>query len=155
MGPILEARGVLAVLGVEDRQSGAVVLGVGNGDNNRERPADVLLCRAQDVRTGDGRRDHGRIALDVGITCPQAAYNVAEAATEQLGAVEKYVRAKCGRRDTERRCAEAGVCFQPMIFESLGGVSAEADGVIRCLNKAVALATDSLEGEVATLFWQR
>ena len=42
-----------------------------------------------------------------------------------------------------------------MIFESLGGVSAEADGVIKCLNKAVALATDSPEGEVATLFWQR
>eukprot|EP00973_Karenia_brevis_P014634 1997221-Karenia_brevis.AAC.1 len=42
-----------------------------------------------------------------------------------------------------------------MIFESLGGVSAEADRVIQCLNKAVASATDSPEGEVATLFWHR
>eukprot|EP00973_Karenia_brevis_P006458 879105-Karenia_brevis.AAC.1 len=42
-----------------------------------------------------------------------------------------------------------------MVFESLGGVSTEADGVIKCLNKCVASATDSPEGEVATLFWQR
>eukprot|EP00973_Karenia_brevis_P072594 10084297-Karenia_brevis.AAC.1 len=42
-----------------------------------------------------------------------------------------------------------------MIFESLGGVSAEADRVIKCLNKAVASATDSPEGEIATLFWHR
>eukprot|EP00973_Karenia_brevis_P062490 8688710-Karenia_brevis.AAC.1 len=42
-----------------------------------------------------------------------------------------------------------------MIFESLGGVSVEADRVIKCLNKAVASATDSPEGEVATLFWHR
>eukprot|EP00973_Karenia_brevis_P030318 4181215-Karenia_brevis.AAC.1 len=42
-----------------------------------------------------------------------------------------------------------------MIFESLGGVSVEADRVIKCLNKAVASTTDSPEGEVATLFWHR
>ena len=46
------------------------------------------------------------------------------------------------------------VTFQPMIFESLGGAT-EADRVIKCLNKAVASATDSPEGEVATLFWHR
>ena len=45
--------------------------------------------------------------------------------------------------------------FQPMIFESLGGVSVEADRVIKCLKKAVASTTDSPEGEVATLFWHR
>eukprot|EP00973_Karenia_brevis_P022258 3062317-Karenia_brevis.AAC.1 len=42
-----------------------------------------------------------------------------------------------------------------MIFESLGGVSVEADRVIKCLNKVVASTTDSPEGEVATLFWHR
>ena len=89
MGSILEASGVLAVSRLDDRQSEAVVRGNGNRDNNRERPADVSLCRAKDVRTGDGRRGHGRIALDVGITFPQAAFNVAEAAIEQLGAAEQ------------------------------------------------------------------
>jgi len=42
-----------------------------------------------------------------------------------------------------------------MIFESLGGVSGEAERVIKSLNKAVAENTDTSESEVATLFWQR
>ena len=34
-------------------------------------------------------------------------------------------------------------------------MSCEAEGVIQCLNKAVAENQDSPEGEVATLFWHR
>ena len=50
---------------------------------------------------------------------------------------------------------KAGVVFQPMIFESLGGVSKEAERVIQSLNKAVAENTDTFESELATMFWQR
>ena len=42
-----------------------------------------------------------------------------------------------------------------MIFESLGGVSSEADRIIKCLNKAVAVNSDTSEEVVATRFWQR
>ena len=59
------------------------------------------------------------------------------------------------RGDMERRCREVGVTFQPMIFESFGGVSAEAERVIKCLNKAVAVNTDISEEVVATQFWHR
>ena len=45
--------------------------------------------------------------------------------------------------------------FQPLIFESTGGVSAEAEKVLKCLNKAVAGNSDSSEVVVATRFWQR
>ena len=45
--------------------------------------------------------------------------------------------------------------FQPMIFESTGGVSVEAERVLKCLNKAVAGNSDSSEEVVATRFWQR
>jgi len=72
-----------------------------------------------------------------------------------VGAAEEYVRTKAARRDIERRCAAAGVVFQPMIFESLGGVSVEAERVIKCLDKLVAVNNDSREGEIAPLFWQR
>ena len=109
-GPVLEAAGVVDVLGV---QRGQVRRG--------ERPADVLLCRAQEVRTGVGAPGQSRVALDVGIVCPQAASHLASAAVESVGAAEEYVRTKAARRDIERRCAEVGVVFQPMIFESLGG----------------------------------
>ena len=42
-----------------------------------------------------------------------------------------------------------------MIFESLGGVSVEAERVIKSLNRAVASNTDTSEEVVATRFWQR
>ena len=42
-----------------------------------------------------------------------------------------------------------------MIFESMGGVSCEAERVIKSLNQVVAAATDSSPEEVATRFWQR
>ena len=54
-----------------------------------------------------------------------------------------------------RRCAEANVVFQPMIFESFGGLSSEADRVLKCLNNAVAVNTDSSHEVVATQLWQR
>ena len=92
----------------------------------------------------------GRLALDIGIVCPQAAGHLGVAAREVLGAAEDYVRPKCGRGEIERRCREAGVVFQPIIFESFGGVSVEAERVLKCLNKAVAVNTDSSEEEVAT-----
>ena len=56
----------------------------------------VLLSRIQDVSVGAaGGAAVGRVALDIGIVCPQAAVRLASA-QESLGA-------------------------QPMIFESLGG----------------------------------
>ena len=69
-----------------------------------------------------------------------------------IGAAESYVRAKFGRRETERMCHEAGVVFQLMIFESLGGFSVEADRVIKCLNKPVASTTDSPRGKSQLCF---
>jgi len=97
----------------------------------------------------------GKVALDVGIICPQAMGHLDNTAGEPLGAAEEYVKTKCTRGETERKCGEAGVVFQPMIFESTGGVSAEAERVIKCLNKAVAVNLDTSEVVVATQFWQR
>ena len=74
---------------------------------------------------------------------------------ESCGAAEEYGRTKCARADIARRCADVNIVFQPMIFESLGGVSSEADRVLKCLNKAVAVNTDTSEEVVATRFWQR
>ena len=45
---------------------------------------------------------------------------------------------------------------EPLIFESLGGVSVvEAERAIKSLNKALAANADSSKEEVATQFWQR
>jgi len=141
--PQLEASGV-------DR-----LLGLAVGPDTRERPADVLLCRAQDVVVGSTVGGTSRVALDIGIVCPQAACQLGVAARETLGAAEGYVRTKCARADMETRCRAAAVVFQPMIFKSLGGVTVEADRVLKNLNKAVASNTDTCETIVAARFWQR
>ena len=72
-----------------------------------------------------------RAALDVGIVCPQAASHLGAAAADVCGAAEEYARTKCSPADMERRCGEVGVVFKPLIFESLGGVSVEAERVIK------------------------
>ena len=118
------------------------------------RPADVLLCRAQDVQAGQWSNGR-RVALDIGIVCLQAASHLGAASGEMLGAAEEYVRTKCERGDIERCCREAGVVFQLRIFELFGGVSIEAAKVIKCLNKAVAGNSDTSLEVVATRFWQR
>ena len=127
------------------------------GERDRmRRPADVLLCRAQDIRIGRvGNSGRPRAALDVGIVCPQAAGHLEEAAGQVLGAAEEYAITKCGKDDTERKCEEVGVIFQPIIFESTGGVASEAEVVIKCINRAVANNTNVAIGDVAQRFWQR
>lgn len=95
--PILEAGGVLGTLGLEEPRGRSAVGCTGRpGERNLERPADVLLCRGQDVRVGVAARGDGRVALDVGVVCPQAPSHLASAVVEPLGAAEEYVRAKCG-----------------------------------------------------------
>ena len=54
--PQLEASGVARLLGLDA------------SSDTRERPADVLLCRAQDITRGGAGA--GRLALDIGIVCP-------------------------------------------------------------------------------------
>jgi len=89
------------------------------GEDDQVRPADVLLCRAQDVDTGDGVKA-ARVVLDVGIICPQAAGHLSNTAGGSLGAAEEYAKTKCVHGDTEKWCREAGIVFKPMVFESMG-----------------------------------
>ena len=148
--PFLEAADVLNVLGIPGVEGKGVA---GGNTRSRERPADVLLCRAQDVSVGGaGGAAVGRVALDIGIVCPQAAVHLVSA-QESLGAAEAYTRTKCDRAQMVERCRVAGVVFQPMIFESLGGVSIEAERVIKSLNRMVAENQNTPYGEVATWFW--
>ena len=95
--------------------------GDGGGDAGR-RPADVLICGAQDIWTGSrGHSGETKVALDVGVVCPEAQGHLGEAAAEVLGAAEAYCKYKCNSKDTERKCREKGIIYQPMIFESTGG----------------------------------
>ena len=138
----------LGYLGGGAKRLGMVQVEAGGG-------LQTFLCRAQDVRVDAAEGAAvGRVALDVGIVCPQAGVHL-DSAQVGLGAAETYSRTKCDRAQMAERCRVAGVVFQPMIFESLGGVSVEAERVIKSLNRMVAENQDTPYGEVATRFWQR
>ena len=117
-------------------------------------PADTLLCSTAGINTGK-KRTWPRVALDVGIVCPQARSHLESAAREVLGAAHEYVGIKCRRNDTEVKCEEGGINYQPIIFESLGGAAGETERVLNCLSWLVADNTNTPRGEVAQQLWQR
>ena len=94
------------LLGLEDDRDGQVW------------PADVLLCRAQDVHTGVGPGGAGKVALDVGIICPQAACHLGNTVEEPLGAAEEHVKTKCAPRAGRHGKAMSGNrdCFSTYDF---------------------------------------
>jgi hypothetical protein len=72
-----------------------------------------------------------------------------------LGAANEHCKTKCVYQDTERKCEEAEIDYQPMIFENVGGMTQECEEALRCLNKLVADNTNTPHGEVAQRFGQR
>ena len=72
-----------------------------------------------------------------------------------LGAAESYTRAKAAYDDTEAKCEEAGFEYQPIVFESFGGMAREAERVLKCINRQVAVNTNTPPEEVARRLWER
>ena len=110
-GPVLEAAAVLLTLGVDEA-----------GEEIRVWSVRTCCCVDHRILKLVAVAEFmGRVALDVGIVCPQAASHLGAAAVEVCGGAEEYAGTKCSRAGMERRCGEVGVVFQPLIFESLGG----------------------------------
>ena len=131
-----------------------VLAGRGLPGGKGRRPADTLLCSTEGIQTGR-RRERARIALDVGIVCPEAPSHRVEAAREILGAAEAYTRSKSAYDDTETKYEKTGFAYQPLVFESLGGMAREAEQVLKCINRQVAVNTNTPPGEVARRLWER
>ena len=50
---------------------------------------------------------------------------------------------------------EAGFAYQPLVFESFGGMAREAEKVLKSITKQVANNTNAPPGEVARRLWER
>ena len=72
-----------------------------------------------------------------------------------LGAAESYTRAKSAYDDTEAKCEEAGFEYQPIVFGSFEGTVREAERVLKCINRQVAINTNTPPEEVARRLWER
>ena len=119
----------------------------------RRRPADTLLNSAAGIKTGK-QRNRLKVALDVGVVSPQSQSHVVDAAREVLGAATSYTQQKRNHQQTDALCDEAGIDYQPLVFETFGGLCEEGFQTLKSLNRLVAVNTNASNSEVAQRFWQ-
>ena len=96
-----------------------------------------------------------RVALDFAYVNPQNQSHLNSAADRRLGAATEYAEAKRRYKNTAQQCEAAGVFFQPMVLETLGGASDECMEVLNSLSKQVAVNTHTPYAEVARRLRQR
>jgi hypothetical protein len=137
--PELERQGLLNGLGWPDRAG--------------RRPADTLLCSSAGLLRGASR--HSKVALDFAYVNPQNLSHLNAAANTRLAAASAYSDTKRKHLDTARQCEAAGILFQPMVFETLGGASQECMDVLNNLSRQVAVNTKTPYEEVAHRLRQR
>ena len=80
--PAVEASRLFNVLGVDEVTGRDSHAHVTLDATSRERPADVLRCRAHEIHFGAAGSGIGWVALDVGIVCLQAESHRSKAAKE-------------------------------------------------------------------------
>ena len=131
-----------------------ILAGGGTGQDMGRRPADVLLRNTGGVHTSRGR-GMPRVALDFAVVNPQGARYRDQAAQEGLAAAEVYTRQKREHQGTDRKCMEVNVDFQPVVWESFGGVGSEGRELLKSLYRLVALNTNTPLAVVAHRYWQR
>ena len=74
---------------------------------------------------------------------------------ESLAAARAYSDRKRAHNNTGDRCNAAGIDYQPLVFEVLGGLAEEGQKVIDCLNRLVTENTQTPSTEIAHRFWTR
>ena len=132
-----------------------LLAGVGRvADLQGRRPADTLLHNPGGIHTARGR-PMARIALDVGFVNPQATGHLRHAAAESLGAATLYTKQKRDKNNTDDLCMAVGVDYQPIVWETTGGIAEEGRETIKSLNRLVAVNANTPLAEVARRFWQR
>ena len=112
--------------------------------DGRRRPADVLVCTASAFPRvlPDGSQGHRqpRIAFDFAVINALGRDHWVKTSDTPGSAVEAYAEKKRSHQDTAKKCDDAGVLFQPLVFDAQGGMTTEAGVVIHQLASALASA---------------
>ena len=126
MRPELEKQGLLCDLGWPELAG--------------RRPADTLLVGGASLAV-TSRRRFPRVALDFAVVSPFAIGAIRESAKEQLATAKAYTEAKRQYKDTQRLCEEADLGFEPIVFETTGGLEPGGQKVLESILAEVAKAT--------------
>ena len=124
-----------------EREAGGILATLPNPETRR-RPADVLVCSsaifAKTLPDGTLERMPPQMALDFTVVNALGRGHWRETLGEAGAAATSYAETKRAYRNTAQRCEEAGVRFQPIVFEAQGGMTKEAAAVLHTLANAVA-----------------
>ena len=115
------------------------------------RPADTLLVSGAALAV-TSRRRFPRVALDFAAVSPFAIGSIREASKEQLATAKAYSDVKRQYKSTQLLCEEADVGFEPIVFETTGGLEPEGQKVLESILAEVALATGLVRAVVVKRF---
>ena len=87
------------------------------------------------------------MALDFAVVNALGPGHHGETFSEPLRAAVGYSHRKSTYGRTKERCEEAGIAFEPMVFEMQGGIEPRAAAILHRIAEAVS-ATEDLEQEV-------
>ena len=110
----------------------------------RRRPADVLVCHRSGslhgLPGGEVSARRGKVALDFAVINALGQGHHDETSQRPLQAAIKYSEHKASYLDTKLQCEQAGLSFEPMVFEAQGGVEPRAAAILHRIVDAVAAA---------------
>ena len=98
-------------------------------------------------QVGTDRTHFSDIALDFAVISPLTAQRLRQPA-EVLGGARAYAEQKRTFQSTATRCAEANVGFEPVIFESTGGLDDAGRKVLETMCADVAQRTEGSKYDV-------
>ena len=117
----------------------------------RRRPADVLVCQTtgflHDLPGEAAPRGMAAVALDFAVVNALGQGHHGQTFSGPLNASMAYSRRKCTHERTKEKCAEAGLAFEPMVFEIQGGIEPRAAAILHRIADGVA-AVEDLEPDV-------
>ena len=98
----------------------------------QERPADTLIVAPPAIRPNSWRR-FPRLALDIAVSSPFQHTTLHEAAREVLASSKRYSQHKRNSRGLGDRCAAANIGYEPVAFESLGGLEKGGEDLLKSI----------------------
>ena len=79
------------------------------------------------------------MALDFAVVNALGLYHHSETFERPLGAAIAYSKRKQMHLQTRERCAQAGLAFEPVVFDAQGGVEPRAAAILHKIAEAVAV----------------
>ena len=110
-------------------------------EDHYRRPADTLLVQNSAIEQSD-RTKYSNIALDFAVVSPFTVANLNHSSRTVLAAAKNYAQRKRSDRNTQQRCNDRNLGFEPIVFESTGGLEPEGAKVLESICKYIAARTE-------------